>query len=116
MLKSNKKKKKCIPDAPAAQSTISGTDPGTCSGTGTAYRPTALPTVAPYALPVPGFVPEAPAAAAHARPVHLIITMIKWIRTIRLSMKNSLSAYRRRPPPPPTPRNRVSRTVCGVRG
>ena len=27
-----------------------------------------------------------------ARPVHLIITMIKWIRTSRLSMKNSLSA------------------------
>ena len=26
-----------------------------------------------------------------ARPVHLIITMIKWIRTIRLSMKKSLS-------------------------
>jgi len=27
-----------------------------------------------------------------ARPVHPIITMIKWIRTIRLSIKNSLSA------------------------
>ena len=40
--------------------------PGTCSGTGTAYHPTALPTVAPYGLPVPGFVPEAPAAAAHS--------------------------------------------------
>ena len=26
-----------------------------------------------------------------ARPVHLIITMIKWIRTSRLSVKNSLS-------------------------
>jgi len=26
-----------------------------------------------------------------ARPVHLIITMIKWIRTRRLSIKNSLS-------------------------
>jgi len=26
-----------------------------------------------------------------ARPVHLIITMIKWIRTSRLSIKNSLS-------------------------
>ena len=26
-------------------------------GTGTAYPPTALPTVGPYALPVPGFVP-----------------------------------------------------------
>jgi len=26
-----------------------------------------------------------------ARPVHLIITMIKWIRTGRLSIKNSLS-------------------------
>jgi len=25
------------------------------------------------------------------RPVHLIITMIKWIRTSRLSIKNSLS-------------------------
>ena len=27
-----------------------------------------------------------------ARPVHLIIVMIKWIRTSRLSIKNSLSA------------------------
>ena len=26
-----------------------------------------------------------------ARPVHLIITMIKWIRTSRLSIKNSFS-------------------------
>ena len=26
-------------------------------GTGTAYPPTVLPTVGPYALPVPGFVP-----------------------------------------------------------
>ena len=26
-----------------------------------------------------------------ARPVHLIITMIKWIRTSRLAIKNSLS-------------------------
>ena len=56
------------PEAPAAaaHSAISSTGPGTCSGTGTAYRPTALPTVAPYALPVPGFVPDAPAAAAHS--------------------------------------------------
>ena len=29
-----------------------------------------------------------------ARPVHLIITMIKWIRTSRLSIKNSLSLWR----------------------
>jgi len=29
-----------------------------------------------------------------ARPVHLIITMIKWIRTSRLSIKNSLSGGR----------------------
>jgi len=29
---------------------------------------------------------------AGARPVHLIITMIKWIWTSRLSIKNSLSA------------------------
>jgi len=28
-----------------------------------------------------------------ARPVHLIITMIKWIRTSRLSIKNSLSLW-----------------------
>ena len=27
-----------------------------------------------------------------ARPVHLIITMVNWIRTSRLSIKNSLSA------------------------
>jgi len=35
-----------------------------------------------------------------ARPVHLITTMIKWIRTSRLSIKNSLSGHgqdRRRP-------------------
>ena len=31
-----------------------------------------------------------------ARPVHLIITMIKWIRTSRLSIKNSLSIRRAR--------------------
>jgi len=31
-----------------------------------------------------------------ARPVHLIITMIKWVRTSRLSIKNSLSGRRRR--------------------
>ena len=29
-----------------------------------------------------------------ARPVHLIITMLKWIRTSRLSIKNSLSLQR----------------------
>ena len=29
-----------------------------------------------------------------ARPVHLIVTMIKWIRTSRLSIKNSLSTHR----------------------
>jgi len=29
-----------------------------------------------------------------ARPVHLIITMIKWIRNSRLSIKNSLSRAR----------------------
>ena len=28
-----------------------------------------------------------------ARPVHLIITMIKWIRPSRLSIKNSLSVW-----------------------
>ena len=28
-----------------------------------------------------------------ARPVHLIITMIKWTRTSRLSIKNSLSGH-----------------------
>ena len=31
--------------------------PGTCSGTGTGYRPTALPTVVPYGPPVPEQVP-----------------------------------------------------------
>jgi len=47
-----------------------------------------------------------------ARPVHLIITMIKWIRTSRLSIKNSISS---------SPRNGLSQTpgfrtpfrVCG---
>jgi len=32
-----------------------------------------------------------------ARLVHLIITMIQWIRTSRLSIKNSLSCGRERP-------------------
>jgi len=31
-----------------------------------------------------------------ARPVHLIIAMIKWIRTSRLSIKNSLCRFSRR--------------------
>ena len=31
-----------------------------------------------------------------ARPVHLIITMIKWIRTSKLSIKNSLSGCAQR--------------------
>ena len=31
-----------------------------------------------------------------ARPVHLIITMVKWIRTSRMSIKNSLSRRRTR--------------------
>jgi len=31
------------------------------------------------------------------RPVHLNITMIKWIRNSRLSLKNSLSLSRKRP-------------------
>ena len=34
-----------------------------------------------------------------ARPVHLTITMIKWIRTSRLSIKNSLSLHLLHPPP-----------------
>ena len=36
-----------------------------------------------------------------ARPVHLIITMIKWIRTSRLSIKNSLTRAPARSAPPP---------------
>ena len=32
-----------------------------------------------------------------ARPVHLIITMLKWILTSRLSIKNSCCLGRRRP-------------------
>ena len=50
-----------------------------------------------------------------ARPVHQIISMIKWIRTSRLSIKNSLSSL------PPTParlrsRPRVWGVECGVKG
>jgi len=33
-----------------------------------------------------------------ARPVHLIITMIRWIRTSRLSIKNSLSTWEHQTP------------------
>ena len=37
-------------------------------------------------------LPEKGNSNSHrARPVHLIITMMKWIRTSRLSIKNSLS-------------------------
>ena len=36
-------------------------------------------------------------SAPGARPVHLLLTMIKWIRTSRLSIKNSLSAPQRDP-------------------
>jgi len=40
-------------------------------------------------------LPEKGNSKSHgARPVHLIITMIKWIRTRRLSIKNSLSPQR----------------------
>jgi len=35
--------------------------------------------------------PKGNANSHGARPVHLIITMVKWIRTSRLSIKNSLS-------------------------
>jgi len=35
-----------------------------------------------------------------ARPVHLIITMIKWIRTSRLSIKNSLTVLKALVVPP----------------
>ena len=69
-----------------------------------------------------------------ARPVHLSITMIKWVRTSRLSIKNSLSRPRARPAPPcfrvyvrtgswtGPPRGKrasrvgISSTVFGVRG
>jgi len=43
---------------PPAESETPGMHPGT------AYPPTALPTVAPYALPVPGLVPSRPKARA----------------------------------------------------
>jgi len=40
-------------------------------------------------------LPEKENSDSHgARPVHQIITMITWIRTSRLSMKNSLSGWR----------------------
>jgi len=48
-------------------------------------------------VPVPG-----------ARPVHLIISMIKWIRTSRLTIKNSIS-------PPRSSARRRSRTCHGQR-
>jgi len=41
-------------------------------------------------------LPEKGNSNSHgARPVHFIISMIKWIRTSRLSIKNSLSAIAR---------------------
>ena len=44
-----------------------------------------------------------------ARPVHLIITMIKWIRTRRLSIKNSLSGC-----PPRCALEPAGSAECGV--
>jgi len=41
--------------------------PGTDPGTDTEYPPTALPTVGPYALPVPGFVPGGASATCAER-------------------------------------------------
>ena len=42
----------------------------------------------------PGFRVRVCEAGPRARPVHLIITMIKWIRTSRLSIKNELGLER----------------------
>ena len=39
-----------------------------------------------------GYLEEGIETPHGARPVHLILTMIKWIRTSRLSIKNSLFA------------------------
>jgi len=39
----------------------------------------------------PPVAPEGALPRLGARPVHLIITMIEWMRTSRLSIKNSLS-------------------------
>ena len=38
-----------------------------------------------------GYLEKGNSNSHGARPVHLIIAMIKWIRTSRLSIKNSLS-------------------------
>jgi len=49
-----------IPDLAGPRSFLSFALPGcplTHPGTGTGHHPTAQPTVGPYALPVPGFVP-----------------------------------------------------------
>jgi len=52
-------------------------------------------------------LPEKNKSKSHsARPVHLIITMTKWFRTSRLSIKKSLPA----PPPPSWVRDVVSET------
>ena len=40
-----------------------------------------------------GYLEKGNSNSHGARPVHLIITMIKWIRTSRLSINNSLSWY-----------------------
>jgi len=47
-----------------------------------------------------------------ARPVHLIITMIKWIQTSRLSIKNSLSLLA--PPVKTEPRGSVNHFTLGA--
>ena len=52
-----------------------------------------LPRVrAPLASRASEYPPKGNSNSHGARPVHLIITMIKWIRTSRLSIKNSLAS------------------------
>ena len=79
-----------------------GTPPNPASITvDTPCVPRAFPTVGAINYPILGYSRNpfevlCVGAGSHgARPVHLTITMIKWIRTSRLSIKNSLSGSRR---------------------
>ena len=62
--------------------------PGTNPGTDTAYRPTALPTVGPYALPVLGFVPDPDPPAVTAVQAYLTQCINQMVLESQLPHKN----------------------------
>ena len=59
--------------------------PGTNPGTGTANHPTALPTVGPYALPVPGFVPGVTSSVEIWSAEHTMYLCLLWKVILKLT-------------------------------